>query len=309
MAIVPRSWTNGDYFTPFRRLALGGETLYGQFSLDVLHIYGSRTEVFEDTSVLQETMIVRFSRRSQVPRIVVSQSTDKESAPKRTEYDRDEIVRGDTYVVRIAPPDSRLEGTVESVGLCPSTGKVVDFRSRERTFKERPETPDAYRLIYARNFAGGTLTHPADIGKCQWYVADDEKSRKQLVEPGAYVVVKRFSSKEERRRVVAFPLVTDEKVALENHSNYIHEGTKRKTVPLRSARLAYGVTIWLNSSYIDGWFRDVSGSTQVNAGDIRKMPCPELRCLEAFGDRWRTDLTQEEIDRLSEEMMSWDRTR
>lgn len=304
VAIVPRSWTNGDYFTPFRNLAFGGETIFGPFSLDMLHVYGSRTEVFADTDVLQETMLVRFSRRPQVDHVVVSQSVDKETEPKRVEYDQSDIICGDTHVVRIAPSEQRLEGTIETVGLCPSTGKVVDFRSRERTYTARPDTPDAYRLIYARNFAGGVLTHPADIGKCQWYVADDDASRRQLIEPGCYVVVKRFSSKEERRRVVAFPLVTTEKVALENHTNYIHQGTRRKTIPLRSENLACGIAIWLNSTYVDEWFRDVSGSTQVNASDIRKMPCPTLKRMERLGNKWRADLTQDEIDELSEAMMS-----
>ena len=71
VAIIPRSWMNGEYFSPFRKWALSG------WSLDSLHVYDSRTEVFQDTKVLQETMLVRFSKRTQSNTICVSQSVGK----------------------------------------------------------------------------------------------------------------------------------------------------------------------------------------------------------------------------------------
>ena len=66
--------------------------------------------------------------------------------------------------------------------------------------------------------------------------------------------------------------------------------------------LAQGLALWLNSTFIDKWFRDVSGSTQVNAGDIKAMPCPSLSDLERIGVYWRADLTQEMIDAICEEL-------
>lgn len=291
VAIVPRSWTNGDYFAPFRRYVLS------ECSLDALHIYGSRDEVFADTNVLQETMIVRFSKRRQADTIRVSQSVVKGAEPVIEEFATSDLIVGDNLVVRIAPEETtHLAGTVESVGLCPSTGKVVDFRSRDYITKDKPAERLSVPLIYVGNFPHGTLEHPLSFGKGQWFCLDDEWAEKQVCQPGSYVLVKRFSAKEERRRVVAYPLVVDRPVALENHSSFLHQGRPRKVIPLRSAGLAYGLAMWLNSTFIDEWFRGVSGSTQVNAGDIKKMPCPSLDELEGLGQAWSAGMTQEAID-------------
>lgn len=300
VAIVPRSWMNGDYFEPFRRYALSF------YSLDAMHVYGSRTEVFSDTKVLQETMLVKFSNRRQTESVAVSQSVGKGDEITRASYDSRDLIDPFNLVVRIAPKDdSTLNETVGSLGLCPSTGKVVDFRSRERIFQERPEGGDIYPMVYAGNFPRGVLEHPLEIGKPQWYraEADNEKALKQLTHPGAYVAVRRFSAKEERRRVVARPLVLKEDVAIENHLNFIHAGTPRRVVPLRSVELARGLSLWLNSTYVDMWFRDVSGSTQVNAGDIKNMPCPSLDVLEEIGSRWHADMAQDEIDGICEALL------
>lgn len=296
VAIVPRSWMNGDYFEPFRRYALG------YFSLDAIHTYGSRKDVFKDTKVLQETMIVRFSNRRQCETIRVSQSNGISDEISVDEYPANKLIDPFDFTVRIAPEsDAAVTDTISSLGLCPSTGKVVDFRCRDITFGEKPDDLSCYPLLYAGNFSSGKLEHPRDIGKPQWYVANDKKAYTQLTQPGSYVVVKRFSAKEERKRVVAYPLTIDEPVALENHLNFIHAGTPRNVIPLESKELAQGLALWLNSTFVDEWFRDVSGSTQVNARDIKCMPCLPLGDLKSLGDAWSSDISQAQIDQLFEE--------
>lgn len=295
VAIVPRSWMNGDYFTPFRRYALGF------FSLDAIHVYGSRSEVFEDTKVLQETMLVRFSNRKQCEFIKVTQSIGKNDDIEEALYKSSDLIDPFSLVVRIAPHSgSGSCETLGEVGLCPSTGKVVDFRSRDCIFDEKPDGKSVYSLLYAGNFVDGEIIHPRDIGKPQWFVADDVKAVQQLTQPGFYVVVKRFSSKEERRRVTAYPIEVSEPIALENHLNFIHAGTPRNVVPLRSEGLSRGLALWLNSTYIDEWFRDVSGSTQVNAKDIKSMPCPSIETLQSLGRFWEPGMDQSTIDAIIE---------
>jgi adenine-specific DNA-methyltransferase len=84
------------------------------------------------------------------------------------------------------------------------------------------------------------------------------------------VAVRRFSSKEEKRRIFAAvvdPLLHPNGVAFENHLNYFH---KNKHGFDRA--LAYGLSAYLNSAPLDECFRSFSGHTQVNATDLRNLP-------------------------------------
>lgn len=294
VAIIPRSWMNGEYFIPFRKYLLS------KCSLDFMHIYGSRSEVFSDTNVLQETMIIRITKsKKQSQYISVGKSNVKGDESQFEEFPSCSLISESDKIIRIAPQvKCAVADTIEHVGICPSTGKIVDFRSREYITFDKPKNCDAVPLIYVGNFVNGVLHHPLSFKKGQWFALNDDWARKQLCPPGAYVIVKRFSSKEEKRRVVAYPLIIKKSVALENHSTFLHQGKPRSIVPLRSADLAYGLSIWLNSTFIDEWFRDVSGSTQVNASDIRKMPCLQLIKLEDIGKSWHSGMTQNEIDKV-----------
>ncbi len=299
VAIIPRSWTNGNYFIPFRKW------VFSNCSLDMMHVYESRGEIFADTDVLQETMLVRLSRKSQTPSISVGSSTTKFDKANIKLYPSASLIVGNDLVVRIDPSCiSLFDKTIAEKGLCASTGKVVDFRSRDYISNDKPVDVPSVPLVYAGNFPGGKFSHPLDtLGKGQWFKTTDDWAKRQVLPPGNYVVVRRFSAKEEKRRVVAYPLVTDRELALENHTSYIHAGSPRHTIPLQSPNLARGLAIWLDSTLVDDWFRGVSGSTQVNARDIKAIPCPDLSALEKVGRNWHPDMTQSETDSVCEELM------
>ena len=300
VAIIPRSWTNGDYFAAFRTWVLE------RCSIEWMHIYGSRTEVFADTNVLQETMLIKLKRGAQFPTVKVTESVGKlDDATERVFVANDLIGGSDTkYVVRLRPPEPPLgEGmaSLKQSGYLASTGKVVDFRSREKIKPEREE--GCAPLVYSCNFGKNGFTHPVNAGKMQWFFCETEKDRRLLIGPGSFVVVKRFSSKEEQKRIKAFVLTVDEPVALENHQNFIHAGTSRKVVPLE-AEIAHGLAIWLNSTVIDQWFRARSGSTQVNASDLNQAPVPNCGHLKLIGRKWSPELEQGEIDKIAEGILN-----
>lgn len=54
--IIPRSWTSGAYFKAFR------EYLLSEGTLRHVHLFVSRDEVFENETVLQETMIIKVDK-------------------------------------------------------------------------------------------------------------------------------------------------------------------------------------------------------------------------------------------------------
>jgi adenine-specific DNA-methyltransferase len=105
----------------------------------------------------------------------------------------------------------------------------------------------------------------------------------QLVPSEPYVLVRRFSAKEERRRVVAVVYdparIRCKKVGFENHLNYFHRSGRGLEM-----RLARGLAAFLNSTIVDQYFRQFSGHTQVNATDLRNMRYPTKEQLERIGD-------------------------
>lgn len=292
VAIVPRSWMNGEYFRKFRIWALEN------YSLDCLHIYKSRSDAFKDTAVLQETIIVRFSNRSQTDAVIVSESINQNGNIETNAFSAPELIDTQRCIVRVSPNPGYLKDTISTLGLCPSTGKIVDFRNRDLISMDKPQSRETYPLVYPSNFREGYLKHPADCGKPQWFTPDSESSYGLMLQPGFYTVIKRFSSKEEKKRVVAYPLEVHQPIALENHMNFIHKGSPRKVVPLDSLEIAQGLALWLNSTYIDQWFRDLSGSTQVNASDIKILPSPSLEELKHIGFLWEPGMNQKNIDSI-----------
>jgi adenine-specific DNA-methyltransferase len=126
-----------------------------------------------------------------------------------------------------------------------------------------------------------------------------DKTHELLVPSGIYVLVKRFSSKEERRRIVACiydpAQIPAERVAFENHLNYFH--VRGNGLPMFLAR---GLAAFLNSTMIDSYFRQFSGHTQVNATDLRKLNYPTRDALENLGRKIQYPISQGALDELLE---------
>ena len=129
----------------------------------------------------------------------------------------------------------------------------------------------------------------------------DARTRKLLMPQGWYVVVRRFSSKEERHRIIASVLnpqyLPHDFYGFENHLNVFHfekQGLE--------SNIAYGLALFLNATITDLYFRTFNGHTQVNATDLRSMRFPSKKTLEHFGKwaRARTNLDQMKIDNFIE---------
>jgi len=294
VAIVPRSWANGTYFEPFRRWLLE------HLALDRLHTFESRSTVFADTGVLQENVIVSGTLAERQNAVVaLSTSVGHEDAATRTTVPLSVVLpAGDPHrFVRFSADTVAMPPTaacrLSDLGITVSTGRVVDFRSRPYLV-QRADTPDAAPLIYPGNVRDGRVQWPRPIGKPQGFLVAAEEARRLLVPAGTYTVVKRFSAKEERRRIVAGVWDGPTAVAIENHLNYFHEAGHG----LEPA-LARGLSAWLNTTVVDQLFRTFSGHTQVNAGDLRTLPYPNREDLAAMGRAVGPDLpTQDRLDTL-----------
>ncbi len=305
VAIVPRSFCNGPYFRAFRR------DFISRMALSRLHVFASRTAAFASESVLQENIILRAERASIPPDTVeISTSHGDLTDSVRTHLlPWTEVVQPDDGQCFIRLPASdqehaslvRLAGmgqTIASLGLGVSTGKVVDFRARAHLRAEASSTD--HPLFYPCHFAAGALRWPKPGGK-KPNGLDVPASRRDLLVPlGVYVVVRRFSSKEEKKRIVAslidparLPAATSW-LGIENHLNYYHR--EGRSLPLL---LAKGLCAYLNWSVVDSYFRHFNGHTQVNATDLRSLPYPSASVLARIGAAVGAELPdQAELDLL-----------
>ena len=300
VAIVPRSFCNGPYYRPFR------EFLLERAALTHIHVFESRTRAFKDDEVLQENIIVRLVRGARQGTVVVSMSHDQSFS--------DLIVREIPFVEIVKPGDTErfihvptepvgdfgplFSHTLEDLGLEVSTGPVVDFRLKEHWLAEPKGR--CVPLLYTHHFRGGQFTWPMEHKKPN-ALRLNEDTRKWLMPRGCYVLTKRFSAKEERRRLVAYVIepkqLEHDHYGFENHLNVFHR--RKQGLP---PDLAHGLGLFLNSTIVDRYFRNFSGHTQVNATDLRAMRYPSRETLVRFGKWARTQksLSQEEIDRYIE---------
>ena len=122
------------------------------------------------------------------------------------------------------------------------------------------------------------------LGVCdkpQWIKVSAD-STKLLVADKTYVLLRRFSAKEEKRRLVSAPLIRGslnaDMVGLENHLNYVR-GVWRDL----DSELAYGLSALLNSACLDRYFRISNGNTQVSATELRAMPLPAEEKIRSIG--------------------------
>jgi len=307
VAIIPRSFCNGPYYRPFRELLLA------KTAIKRMHLFGARNRAFKDDDVLQENVIILLERSGWQGEVTISTSTD--DAFTDTEINThpfDRIVFPDDperfIHVPTSPEHNQLElsplvhCSLHDIGLEVSTGPVVDFRVRThvRAMPERGAAP----LLYPCHFQGQTIEWPAQGAKKPNAILHNLETEKWLYPNGCYVVVRRFSSKEEKRRVMAhvvYPDVFDSPMlGFENHLNVFHCG-KRGIVE----DLARGLCVFLNSTALDAQFRRFSGHTQVNATDLRLLKYPACETLIRLGiwARAQGHLTQQQVDRKIESLL------
>ncbi len=193
-------------------------------------------------------------------------------------------------------PLAALTTKLGDLGLSVSTGRVVDFRVSELLVQE-PE-PLHIPLIYPHNLENGFVKWRN--GKTQKPIALvlTPQSQQLLMPRGVYVLVKRFTAKEERRRIVAAVLNPErmdvEWYAFENHLNFYHDHERGLDLVL-----VKGLAAYLNSTIVDEFFRQFSGHTQVNATDLRSLNYPAQDELIAIGSAIRDEFpNQPELDEL-----------
>ena len=283
VAVTPRSFCNGPYFRAFRRDFLG------MMALHRMHVFESRDRAFDE--VLQENVVFRAVKAAPPAAVTITSSRDPlDEVPTHREVPYERVIQPtdpesfihivtDDLGSRVAAWMAQFSHSLDDLGLTVSTGRVVDFRAK--AYLRLAPGEGTVPLIYPHNLTLGMVTWPlAKNGKPQALLRSP-KTETLLVPSGSYILVKRFTSKEERRRVVAAvyePGPEAGEVGFENHLNYFHENGAGL-----GGELAKGLAAFLNSTMFDEYLRQFSGHTQVNATDLRNIRYPSRDQLEALG--------------------------
>ncbi|HHX8464617.1 TPA: Eco57I restriction-modification methylase domain-containing protein [Vibrio diabolicus] len=300
VAITPRSFCNGPYFNDFRRLLLDNN------SLSKLHVFESRKKAFKADKVLQENVIFHIVKGEEQGDVEITSSTCAEdNEPQVRIATFDEVVNPENpdrfiHIVtndiqaQIAQRIGGMPCSLEDLGINASTGKVVDFRTKEN-LRKQPED-NSVPLIFPVHFNNGGIEWPLENIKKPNALARNDETEKQLVPNGFYVLTKRLSAKEESRRIVAALYTPDiyevDMVGFENKTNYFHANGQ----PLEYF-FAKGLWAYLNSTIVDQYFRQFNGHTQVNATDLRVLRYPTSNTLVQLG-RLVESYDQQHIDEL-----------
>jgi adenine-specific DNA-methyltransferase len=294
--IVPRSFCSGVYFSEFRR-----DLLKDVMPLSI-HVFQSRNDVFKSDEVLQENVIISFEKlyRPQERRYwagivnisTSSTGTSLDDAVSRqvsfrhflSDHNGLLFFRLPTGILdeQILDAVDYWDGSLEKYGLQVSTGRVVPFRA-ESLLKEQVRSGNGtVPLLWMQNVKPYQVEYPLEkFDKPQAILTNDPSL---LLPCSNYALLRRFSAKEDRRRLISAPFIGEqfdfEQIGFENHLNVI----SRKKGSL-STHETIGLSAFLNSAIVDRYFRIMNGNTQVNAAEIRALPLPPLEIITEIGKK------------------------
>ena len=291
--LTPRSFTSGSYFRQFRTI------FFDMIRPTAIHVFGSRRDTFSRDEVLQENVIVWGLRQDRwhksKERLDISSSrgirdigeANRRRVPLLTALDPasvDKVLR-----LPICSADDAVLALVDAwpsslhrLGLRISTGPVVPFRATTLTDKEGTVPARHVPLLWMNHVHAMRITWPLDWHKPEYIARAGAEAL--LVPNKNYVLLRRFSAKEEARRLTAAPCIAADfalpAVGLENHLNYIY-----RPGGMLSEDEAWGLAALYNSRLLNTYFRAINGNTQVSATELRAMPLPAGETISTLGRR------------------------
>lgn len=289
--ITPRSFCSGLYYKKFR------EWFLSKVKIDLIHIFESRKEVFYKDKVLQENIIVKATAPKREGKYAIDIAVCNDinfydmRSLKVTSADVLFHKNGDIFIrIPISEADIKIQhiidrwaNTLNGLGLEISTGPVVAFRNKEYLLLELSDPEKEVPLLWMHNMQATEVIWPAKKNTKPTAIRVCPETKPVLLPVKNYVLIKRFSSKEQKRRLYASVLKKADfpykMVGIENHVNYVYRPKAELT-----EYEALGIQALLNTALIDRYFRTLNGNTQVNAIDIRCLPLPDVKDIVKIGE-------------------------
>lgn len=291
--ITPRSFCSGLYFKRFRKWLILNSII------EKVHLFESRKDVFNKSGVLQENVIMKIVAKS--PRaenrksVAISISADGRLDSLRkihiAYHDLFHEKRDDIFI-KIPSSRSDIEiqhvmnnwgESLETLGLKVSTGPVVSFRANQYLTNEKSK--ECVPLLWMHNLEGFNVRWPIQPkGNKNIFITDNNRTKNILVKVRNIILLKRFTSKEQKKRLCAAVMLKSDfkfnKIGIENHLNYIYKQNEELDI-----EEVFGIAAVLNFSLLDKVFRTLNGNTQVNAVDVYNLPFPPLQKIRRIGKK------------------------
>ncbi len=315
--ITPRSFASGSYFQAFRRY------FFDLIQPERIHIFNSRKETFKKDNVLQENIIFKgirldsWSQKNNLDENAVSISVSHGyedlgvSFPKSFSLSKLLDNQSSSRIFRIPrnqdeedvlDTTSSWTGSFAQYGLKISTGPVVAFRAKSCLAAEKEENKEYAPLLWLHHVHPLRMEWPIKNLRKPQYIEVSDVSEKLLVRNQNYVLIRRFSTKEEHRRLIAAPYcektIESKYLGLENHLNYIY----KKNGVLTNDEI-WGISALLNCRIIDTYYRIFNGSTQVGASEIASIPLPDWDIIRKIGARVQSLSDIDAIETIVETML------
>jgi adenine-specific DNA-methyltransferase len=289
--IVPRSFSSGRYFNLFRNY------FFQYVRINFIHLFNSRKDTFSKDNVLQETLILRAVRKdSNGTKITVSTCNglqDMEQSKRKNYAQKDLIDYQSKEKIIHLPTSSKEEliidlfkswnGSLNKYNIQISTGPVVAYRTA-KFIREIYENGAVFLapLYWLHNITKMELTYPLPKKNKGQYIQICEQTKAYLIPNRNYVFLRRFSSKDDKSRLIAAPYFSTPNnpyyIGVENKLNYIY----RPKGHLERMEVL-GIAALLNSNLFDTYFRTFNGNVNVSATELRAMPIPPLKIIKEIG--------------------------
>ena len=207
-----------------------------------MHVFESRKAAFNEADVLQENVIIHAAKTRIKPQTVTiftsgGKSEDMVAYHENLRYEKivlpDDVHSGSftlsktALMTRFNNSLQSLPTRLDHMGLSASTGRVVDFRAADLLLESASKLTRLLHWLYPQHLQQSRIQWPNPKAKFN-ALTISEDHRDLFVPNYQKVLIKRFTAKEEKRRVVAavhFKGDTrTELLGIENHLNYVHHG-------------------------------------------------------------------------------------
>ncbi|MCT3351706.1 hypothetical protein EFP34_14545 [Lacticaseibacillus paracasei] len=266
ISLTPRSFLNGVYFTKFRI------RFFKEMAIRRIYLFSSR-KIFE--SALQEVTLMVACKDNHWEPVSVVQLRSIEDPIKENEtiISPKLIVDKNDFSFLLAkrrPQECKNEiqlGKIKDIEM--HTGKVVQFRdlTEDAILIQKTGERDIPFILPEHLDERGKIDWPKIYPKKGNYIRKDAIRESKLIYGQMFLVISRFSTVEQHRRIKAAIFLNPnpkEPIAFDNKLNVIEFHNK-------SFFYAKKLLNQLLSKETDVFIRGLSGSTQININDLRKV--------------------------------------